>query len=224
MGPGIFRDNSILAALLLAVGFSVPPAWVLAQTDDTPEVEAPEPEANPDLEPVPEAESPDAAAARRTERQADLLRQLAEAENPYAASLIETELAALWSQSGSAAVDLLLRRGQDALEAGDPEAAIEHFTAAIDHAPDFAEAHAGRAAAYYLTNRVGPAIDDLRQTLVLEPDHIIALQGFGVILEELGRPEDALEIFRRVADMDPQDVEAAEAVARLAASLEGRAL
>ncbi|WP_440227336.1 hypothetical protein, partial [Escherichia coli] len=90
---------------------------------------------------------------------------------------VETELSNLWSQSGSPAVDLLLRRGQDALEAGAPEVAVEHFTAAIDHAPAFAEGYAGRAAAYYLTGRVGPAIDDLRAALVLEPRHIAALQG-----------------------------------------------
>ena len=83
----------------------------------------------------------------------------------------------------SAAIDLLLRRGQDALEAGDAPAAIEHLTAAIDHAPDFAEAYAARAGAYYLTNRAGPAIDDLRQALVLNPHHWEALSGFAIVLE-----------------------------------------
>ncbi len=165
-----------------------------------------------------------AAAVAEDDREADLLQQLAEAETPEAASRIDAELTALWSRSGSAAIDLLLKRGQDALEAGNPDAAIEHLTAAIDYDPSFAEAHAQRAAAYYLTNRIGPAIDDLREALVLNPENIGALQGFAVILEELGREEDALELWRRVTDMNPQDVDSSAAVGRLTLTLEGRAL
>ena len=40
----------------------------------------------------------------------------------------------------------------------------------------------GRAAAYYLTARAGPALDDLRQALVLNPHHWEAMQGFAVML------------------------------------------
>ena len=36
-------------------------------------------------------------------------------------------------------MDLLLGRGNEALEAEDYPTAIEHFSALIDHAPDFAE-------------------------------------------------------------------------------------
>ena len=158
------------------------------------------------------------------EREADLLRQLREAEDPAAAQMIETELTGLWSRSGSAAIDLLLRRGQDALEAGDAPAAIEHLTAAIDHAPDFGEAYAARAGAYYLTNRAGPALDDLRQALVLNPANWQAMQGFALMLEEMGREEDALELWGRVHEMHPQNAAAKASVDRLRLSLEGRTL
>jgi tetratricopeptide (TPR) repeat protein len=168
--------------------------------------------------------SPLAAQQADAEREADLLSQLSEAETPDAAMLIEGELKGLWSRSGSAAIDLLLRRGQEALQAGRPEEAIEHFTAAIDHAPGFAEAYVGRASAYYLTNRAGPAIDDLRQALVLNPNHWEALSGFAIILEEVGRPEDALEVWRQVHDMHPQNPEAEASVDRLELQIEGRTL
>lgn len=49
-----------------------------------------------------------------------------------------------FEQSGSAAMDLLLRRGNDAAEEGDFKAAIEHFSALVDHAPDFAEGYHSR--------------------------------------------------------------------------------
>ncbi|MBP1805645.1 tetratricopeptide repeat protein [Rubellimicrobium aerolatum] len=165
-----------------------------------------------------------AAPMPTAEREADLLRQLREAESPQAAERVAGELRGLWSRSGSAAIDLLLRRGQDALEQGRPEEAAEHFTAAIDWAPDFAEPYVGRASAFYLTGRAGPAIDDLRQALVLNPDDWEALQGFAAILDEVGRPADALEVWRRVHDMHPQNPEAAAAVSRLAAETEGQTL
>ena len=166
------------------------------------------------------------AAQQQTdeEREADLLRQLSTAEDPHAASMIEGELRSLWSRSGSAAIDLLFRRGQDALQAGKPEEAVEHFTAAIDWDPGFAEAYVGRAQAYYLTNDVGPAIDDLRQALVLNPNQWEALMGFAAVLEEVGLEEDALEVWHRVHDMHPQNPEATEAVTRLETQLQGRTL
>lgn len=171
------------------------------------------------------APEPEAAPAQTPEeREADLLRQLASAEDPGAAALIEGELKGLWTRSGSAAVDLLWRRGQDALEAGDPQAAIEHLTAALDWAPDFAEAYVARAAAYYLTNRAGPAIDDLRQALVLNPHHWEAMSGFAILLEEMGREEDALEVWRQVHEMNPQNPAAQASVDRLERLLQGRTL
>ena len=54
---------------------------------------------------------------------------------------ITREIRMKWAQSGSDAMDLVLKRGQDALERGENDAAIEHFSAVIDHAPDFAEAY-----------------------------------------------------------------------------------
>jgi tetratricopeptide (TPR) repeat protein len=168
--------------------------------------------------------SPLAAQQTDEEREADLLQQLSEAGDPQAATMIEGELRGLWSRSGSASIDLLLRRGRDALEAGAPEEAVEHFTAAIDWDPEFAEAYVGRAQAYYLTNHVGPAIDDLRQALLLNPNHWEALMGFAAVLEEVGLEADALELWHRVHDMHPQNPEASAAVDRLELQLQGRTL
>jgi tetratricopeptide (TPR) repeat protein len=168
--------------------------------------------------------SPLAAQQTDPEREADLLRQLAQAQDPQAAGMIEGELRTLWSRSGSAAIDLLYRRGQDALKAGKPEEAVEHFTAAVDWDPDYAEAYVGRAQAYYMTDAVGPAIDDLRQALVLNPNQWEALMGFAAVLEEVGLEEDALEVWRRVHDMHPQNPQATEALGRLELKLQGRTL
>ncbi len=164
-----------------------------------------------------------AQQAVNQERVDDLMAQLREAEGPMAAR-IATEIMTEWSKSGSPAMDLLLRRGEDALEASDPVAAIEHFTAAIDWDPAYTEAWQGRATAYYLNGDIGPALDDLREVLLRNPQHFNALQGFGLILAELGREEDALEVFRRLLAIYPGDAESAEVARRLSDQLEGRAL
>lgn len=137
---------------------------------------------------------------------------------------IEAQIFAEWSKSGSSAVDLLLQRGKDSLEAADYMTAAEHFTAAIDHAPDFAESYNGRAAAYYFLGRLGPALDDLRQVLVLNPRHFAALRGFAVILEELDRPADALEVYKRVLVLHPSAPDVLDAIDRLSLQLNGQAL
>ena len=137
---------------------------------------------------------------------------------------IERQIIARWENSGSAAMDLLLRRGKDALDNGAPDEALEHFTALVDHAPQFAEGYYGRASAYYLLGRIGPALDDIRQVLALNPRHFEAMRGLALIMEELERPADALEVYEMVLAIHPNADVALDAVARLELQLEGQAL
>ncbi|MBB5722760.1 tetratricopeptide (TPR) repeat protein [Loktanella ponticola] len=137
---------------------------------------------------------------------------------------VADRMIARFEQSGSAAMDLLLRRGGDALEDGDDRAAIEHLTALVDHAPEFAEAYHLRATAYFRTGLIGPALDDLRQTLVLNPRQFRAMFGVGILMEELGRRSDAIAAYQAVLEIYPLEPEATDALARLALEIEGQAI
>ena len=97
----------------------------------------------------------------------ELFTDLAQAER-NAGARIEKQIIGIWEKSGSASFDFLLKRGKDALEDGDADAALDHFNALVDHAPDFAEAYHNRATAYYLLGMMGLALDDLRQTLAMK--------------------------------------------------------
>jgi tetratricopeptide (TPR) repeat protein len=153
----------------------------------------------------------------------ELYQELAEAdENTYVR--IQGQIIAQWEKSGSAAMDLLLRRGKDALEDGQPDAAVEHFTALVDHAPDFAEGYYGRASSYYLMGLTGPALDDIRQALTINPRHFEAMRGLAIIMEELQRPENALELYEMILTLNPNSEEVLGAVDRLNLQLEGQAL
>jgi len=128
---------------------------------------------------------------------------------------IEREIWIEWSKSGSAAMDLLLERGRDARAAGSPDVAVEHLTALIDHAPDFAEGWNARATAYFQTGDLGPAISDIGHVLTLNPRHFAALTGLGMIFEQLDRPEQALEVYRVALAINPHLSDVKDAVTRL---------
>jgi tetratricopeptide (TPR) repeat protein len=121
-------------------------------------------------------------------------------------------------------MDLLLERGREAMEAGDPVAAIEHFSALIDHAPDFAEGYNARAMAFYSEGDYGEAMADIRRTLELNPRHFGALSGLALILQELGMEDEALEVWRAVAEINPNGQGVQEAIEGLEREIEGVSL
>ena len=121
-------------------------------------------------------------------------------------------------------MDLLLERGREALTEGDAKLAVEHFTALIDHAPDFAEGYNARATAFFQMGRYGLSLEDIRRTLELNPRHFGALSGLALILEEIGRPEDALAAWREVEALHPTREGMADAIKRLERQVEGERL
>jgi tetratricopeptide (TPR) repeat protein len=128
---------------------------------------------------------------------------------------IESEITRIWSKSGSPAMDLLLKRGNEALEAEDYPAAVEHFSALIDHAPDFAEGWNARATAYYLMGEYSLSIADVEHVLALNPRHFGALAGLAYMLEALGEPELALKALHAAQALNPNRPNINDAAARL---------
>lgn len=140
------------------------------------------------------------------------------------AARIEREIWNEWSKSGSASMDLLLQRGRDAMEQGDAAAAIDHFTALTDHAPDFAEGWNARATAYFTAGELGPSVNDIARTLTLNPRHFGALSGLGMIFEQLEQPEKALEAYRAALAIHPHLQGVIESVERLETETAGQDL
>ena len=138
----------------------------------------------------------------------DRLRDATEAEAPRVAREVET----VWARSGSAAMDLLLKRGRDALEAEDYGKAIEHLTALTDHAPEFAEGFNARAEAYFRVDLYGPALDDLEVALSLNPLNYNAIFGLAVMHQEFGNLRHAANLYRRVLVIHPNHTPAQTAL------------
>ena len=153
----------------------------------------------------------------------DLFQQLQTATDEEAGA-ITRNIWIEWSKSGSASMDLLLKRGQDALASGDPHAAIDHLTALIDHAPDFAEGYNARATAYFQIGQLGLSVADIAKTLTLNPRHFGALSGLGMIFEQLNEPDKALEVYRQALKLNPHMKVVRDGVKRLEAQLGGQEL
>ncbi|MDU8927503.1 hypothetical protein RXV86_08920 [Alisedimentitalea sp. MJ-SS2] len=161
-----------------------------------------------------------APVAAQSEGMDDLFARLKSAE-PADAALIEREIEMEWRKSGSPAMDLLLKRGREAMEAEDFAAAIDHFTALSDHAPGFAEGWHGRAQAYVRTERMGPAVADLKRVLSINPRQFHAIYGLGTLFEQIDRPDQAYDAYRLVLDLYPHHEDAQERLNRLEKDVNG---
>lgn len=169
---------------------------------------------------------PGSLAAQSAQAKSDnalLLKELATASEQDAQKIAE-DIRRNRARSGSATIDLLFKRGRDALRAKKPRVAIEHFTAVTDHAPDFAEGWHMRASAYYQEELYGPAIDDLARTLALDPNNFDAIQGLGAIFEQLKDYDRAYAAYAQVLAIHPFHPAVLEAMKRIEPKVKGPAL
>lgn len=169
---------------------------------------------------------PSAATSGQVAAPSDVAGLLAELARPDQErwARLERQILREWSRSGSASIDYLFARGQAALQSGQAEAAIDHFSVVIDHAPDFAEAWNGRATAYFMANRLGQSMADIEQVLIRNPQHFGALAGLGMILEQLDMPEAAHRAYAASLAIHPHQASVIEALARLDLASAGQAL
>lgn len=163
------------------------------------------------------------AALAQDDEASELLRQLQTVPSDEAMRLTG-EIMERWSHSGSAALDYLLDRGTEAIEAQDYRAAIEHLTALTDHAPEFAEGWNARGTAFYLMEELGMALADLERAIALNPQHFGALSGIGVILEQIDQPEAALNAYEAAHAIHPHMPDVADAIERLRDATQGTSL
>ena len=212
-----------VASLGLALALALPAMGQEVLPD--PDSELPELPSGPLAEesPAPEGEIGTAPETERAERLDALYAELADPANPRWQQT-EQAIWRVWSRSGSASMDLLLRRADKAVEAGDLDLALTFLNDLVRLAPDFAEGWNKRATVLFRQRKLGPAVADIRRVLALEPRHFGALTGLAVILEETGKEAGALRAWRRAQEVHPNLDRATEAIERLEPQVEGRSL
>jgi len=177
---------------------------------------------------VPEDLAPDysklSPKAEREARLNDLFADLAAREDEEGANLVAEEILAIWVDSGSASVNLLLRRGSEASAKGNPKMARKMYNHAVDLAPEFAEGWA-RSARLALTQKdFNRALNESLKTLSLEPRQFYTLWTLGNALEALNRPEEALEAYREANKLYPELKAVKDRLGELEAQVDGTVL
>lgn len=133
----------------------------------------------------------------------DILRQRLTDESPFVRGFAEQGLWVLWARSGDAAIDRLMARGVEEMQASRYKASIATFTEVIRRKPAFAEGWNRRATVLYLAGEYTRSIADCDEVMKRNPHHFGALAGYGQIYFQLGQFEKAIEYWRRALAANP---------------------
>lgn len=199
------------AILALSVAASIGPARLHAEEEEPGKLISPQ-LSNTNL------------TAEKSQLLANLYEQLEAAENKESAGLIAETIEKLWQTSGSATIDLLMQRAQTAIESEDLQTALKILNAIVTLEPDYFEGWNKRAMVHFLRKEYGQSLGDLRHVLALEPRHFRAINGLGLILQQLGQKESALKVFRRVLKVYPHFDSAQQAERELSREVEGQGI
>jgi tetratricopeptide (TPR) repeat protein len=151
----------------------------------------------------------------------DLFARLKENAGLPAGQRIEQEILRRFSESGSPTADLLMSWAVTAMEDKNFPLALDVLDQVILVKPDFAEAWNKRATVYFMTDNYGASLSDIRATLALEPRHFGALTGLGTILQAMDRKTEAIRVFERALEIDPQLDKVRESLEALKKETEG---
>jgi tetratricopeptide (TPR) repeat protein len=159
---------------------------------------------------------------QRAKALGELYDELGHAKNSADALPITETIEQIWHSSGSDTIDLLLSRADTFVKGSDLDLAGQVLDAVVELAPDNAEGFYQRAMLHFMQNDYQPALADLKRSLIIDPQHYQALNGLGVVLEELGDKKGALETFRRALKVNPFLDSAQERIEELSRSVEGQ--
>lgn len=167
--------------------------------------------------------TPDTPEARE-KALSNLYAHLATASDDGEAAAIASAIEALWAQSGSDTVALLLTRATQATLEKKSDLARQLFDAVVELAPDFAEGFARRAFFHYRENDTTSALGDLRRALALEPNHFRALDGLSTILRDIGEKRAALKALQQLELIHPHWPGLADDLKEMERAVEGQGI
>ena len=144
-----------------------------------------------------------------------LFKDLKAASLDVDALVAERKIWKIWTTHKNRHITSLMSQGLKALDNNNLEKGLGLFNNIIDMDPNFAEAWNKRATIYFLMRNFDKSMQDIRQTLILEPRHFGAISGLGLIFNALGQPENALSAFRRVREIYPLSRSATDFIKRL---------
>ncbi len=132
-----------------------------------------------------------------------VLRKRLSDDNPVVRELAEQGVWVLWSRSGDDAIDALMAKGAEQMEAGQLDEAIATYSEVIKRKPVFAEGWNKRATVYFLAGDFKRSLADCDQVMKRNPNHFGALSGYGQIYFQLEQYEKAISYWKRALKANP---------------------
>jgi tetratricopeptide (TPR) repeat protein len=132
-----------------------------------------------------------------------ILQQRLVDESPLVRGTAEQGLWLLWSRSGDKAIDELLAKGVDEMQAGEFKGAIATFSEVIRRKPAFAEGWNKRATVLFLAGEFRKSLADCDEVMKRNRYHFGALAGYGQIYFQLEEYEKAIKYWKRALQVNP---------------------
>lgn len=132
-----------------------------------------------------------------------LLAALATMDDHTLARQVAVSIERIWRIGAGDTINLLLDRAEGFSQKNENDKALKLLDAAVDLAPDYAEAWNRHAFANHRLGNAQAALGDLRRTLALEPNHFRAMEGIAKILTEAGEKKGALKAWEQLLKVYP---------------------
>ncbi len=168
-------------------------------------------------------EEPNVVADRK-ELLGELYLRLRKTEDADSAELVASAIEKLWQHSGSDTVDLLMGRVSKLMEGKELDIALQLLNSVTEIAPGYSEGWNRRAAIFFVKKDFGKSLESLRQALALDPSHYKAIQGLGLLMQELGDKKAALKAFRHALSVHPHLEDARQSERELSREVEGQGI
>ena len=115
----------------------------------------------------------------------------------------------------------LNQQGEDLFKKGDLEGALNAFTRAIEINPNIATTHNNLGVLYYNRGEKDKALNHYQQGAQLQPENITFQKNLAdFYYVELGRVEEAMQIYVKVLNANPEDIETLLVLAHICVTLE----
>jgi tetratricopeptide (TPR) repeat protein len=146
-----------------------------------------------------------------------LFSKLQTATDPVAIQSLEAAIWEQWIVVPDGPQRELMMRGIAEMQQRQLKQSVETFSKLIEIAPDLSEAWNKRATAHWLLGNFPASLNDICETVKLEPRHFGAYSGLGMIRAEMGEYPRAVAAFELAKKYNPHIVGIDDEIARLKA-------
>ena len=185
-----------------------------------PEAPKPAPINNTAAKPKEKPKNPDVEMAgpltkTRRKEQEQLFTDLRKASTPEKSHAIASRLRQSFVRTGSDSLDLMLRWAETALNQSRDAEAQDYIDEVMAQRPDNATVWQLRARLHLRRNELAPALNDIRQAMILEPRNFDVLINYATLLRETGNRKGALRLYEQALSVYPMMKEAQDEMLKL---------